>query len=1175
MTMKINDYFLKLNKELNEAYSLAQNARSKGFDPAKEVEILLANNLAERVEGLISTVSPQIKGSGVVERIAELEEMYGNQDWRIALKIAEEISMEKFCKFEDKREAMEVGIRFGIAYVTVGVVSSPLEGFTKLDIRKRRDGKEYFALFYSGPIRSAGGTASSVSLVIADYVRVKMGYDVYDPDEREVKRMSTELRDYHERVTNLQYFPSEEEIHFMVENLPVQVEGDPSEKYEVSNYKDLDRVDTNIIRNGVCLVLGEGICQKAPKIWKQLDSWGEDFDLDWKFLGKFLSLQKKIKAKGEVKGEDDKLTPDYTFIKDLVAGRPVLSHPLAKGGFRLRYGRSRVSGFSSDSIHPATMVVLENYIGNGTQLKTERPGKSTTLMNCDSIEGPIVKLKDGSVVFLDTEEEAREKLEYVDEVIFLGDFLVNYGDFFNRAHKLVTPGYCEEWWFLEFEKAIEGKGIVELNSLLGLDKEFLKRLFKGDLEMSCRNAIVISKKLKIPLHPRYTFHFKDISKDQLLSLYNWLKVGAINRKDEIEKIVLPLVEFDVEKSDPKRVLELLGVPHVVVAKEHVVIEKDNAMALAISLGFFDNDFDESFEKIIKSEKLNLKDVSEVKLRDKSGVFVGARMGRPEKAKMRKLTGNPHVLFPVGDEGGRMRSFQSALQKGNIKGEFPIYKCNKCETDGVLSVCVKCNEECAKLNYCRDCNKVMVEEKCERHGECLSYKQNNIDINFIFRESLRYLGLSVYPDLIKGVRGTSNDSHFPEHIAKGILRAGEDVSVNRDGTVRYDMTEMTITHFKPNEIGTSVEELKELGYDKDVNGNDLVEDSQVLEILPQDIILPACDESPDEGADEVLFRVSKFIDNLLSKFYRLNSFYNLGDKRDLVGHLVLAMSPHTSAGILGRIIGFSKIQGLLAHPYLHSIMRRDCDGDEACVVLLMDSLLNFSRKLLPGHRGARQDAPLVLTTKLIPKEVDDMIFDLDVVWRYPLEFYEATEEYKDPWDVKLEQVEDRLGKEGEYTGFGFTHSVSDINAGVRCSAYKYLPTMKEKVYGQMRIAEKVRAVDEGDVARLVIERHFMRDIRGNLRKFSQQQFRCVDCNEKYRRPPLIGICTKCNGKIIFTISEGSIVKYVEPAMSLVEKYELPAYLKQSLEITNRMIESTFSKDPDKQEGLGKWFSKQEK
>ena len=168
------------------------------------------------------------------------------------------------------------------------------------------------------------------------------------------------------------------------------------------------------------------------------------------------------------------------------------------------------------------------------------------------------------------------------------------------------------------------------------------------------------------------------------------------------------------------------------------------------------------------------------------------------------------------------------------------------------------------------------------------------------------------------------------------------------------------------------------------------------------------------------------------------------------------------------------------------------------------------------------------------------------------------------------MDDRLGTEKQYEDYGYTHEISDFNKGVRCSDYKSLPTMKEKVFGQMRIAEKVRAVDESDVARLVIERHFMRDIRGNLRKFSQQQFRCVSCNEKYRRPPLIGRCVKCNGRVIFTISEGTIIKYVEPAMSLVEKYNLPSYLKQSLEITNKMIISTFSKDPEKQEGLGKWF-----
>ena len=100
---------------------------------------------------LIATVAPEIVGKGVVARIAELELQYGSQDWRVALKIAEEVALEKFCKFETKQKAIETGIRMGFAYVTVGVVSSPLEGFAGLKFNKRNDdGKEYFALFYSG-----------------------------------------------------------------------------------------------------------------------------------------------------------------------------------------------------------------------------------------------------------------------------------------------------------------------------------------------------------------------------------------------------------------------------------------------------------------------------------------------------------------------------------------------------------------------------------------------------------------------------------------------------------------------------------------------------------------------------------------------------------------------------------------------------------------------------------------------------------------------------------------------------------------------------------------------------------------------------------------------------------------------------------------------------------------
>ncbi|MEK6860941.1 MAG: DNA polymerase II large subunit, partial [Nanoarchaeota archaeon] len=310
--------------------------------------------------------------------------------------------------------------------------------------------------------------------------------------------------------------------------------------------------------------------------------------------------------------------------------------------------------------------------------------------------------------------------------------------------------------------------------------------------------------------------------------------------------------------------------------------------------------------------------------------------------------------------------------------------------------------------------------------------------------------------------------------------------------------------------------------------------------------------------------------LLIHFYGENKFYNFKNKDDIIGHYIVGVAPHISAGMVGRVIGFSKTQGFLAHPCFHSALRRDCDGDEAGIMLLMDMLLNFSRKYLPNHRGATQDAPLVLTSIIIPKEVDDMVFDMDIAWQYPLDFYYAALEYKMPSEVKVEKLRDYLGTEKELVGYGFTHNTDDINSGVKCSSYKSLPTMEEKVLGQMDLANKIRAVDKMDVARLVIERHFIRDIKGNLRKFSMQQFRCVKCNEKFRRPPLLGACTRCGGNIMFTVSEGSIIKYLEPSLSLAKKYDLSEYLKQTLEITKRRIESVFGKEPDKQEGLGKWF-----
>lgn len=1151
----MEEYFDEINKNVKSLYEISEKARKQGFDPADHVEIPLARNMAERVEGLVSVIAPQIKNSGVVQRIQELEEKHGAQDWRVALEIALEVAQEKFCKFKDKKEAMEVGIRVGFAYVTVGVVASPLEGFVELRINKRRDGKEYFALRYSGPVRSAGGTGASVSVLIADYVRKNMGYDVYDPTEEEIKRVATELEDYHEKITNLQYHPSKEEAEFLTSKLPVQIDGDGSEKYEVSNYKDLPRIETNIIRNGVCLVTAECLAQKAAKVYAQLQKWGKDFGMEhWNFLEEFLTIQKRNKAKETVKKEGEELIKkDYTYIKDIVGGRPVLSHPLETGGFRLRYGRGRNTGLSGDGIHPATMKALNDYIAIGTQLKTERPGKGTSVYVCDQIEGPIVKLKNGDVVLLDDEEKAKKYQKEIAEIIFLGDLLINYGDFYNRAHKLIPCGYNEEWYKQELKKA-------------GADVTKIKIT-----ELNLEEAIDLSKKYNVPLHPRYTYHWKGINKNQFVQLLEWLKKAAVEK----QKIILPLNDLKNEtEPGPKRSLEVLGIPHSVVTNEYVVIEKDYADAFAKTLRLQEQDINQTIEKIKdlpEENVLNLVNtISEIKIRDKSGTFIGARMGRPEKAKMRKLDGSPQVLFPVGKEGGKMRSFQAALEEGKVIAELPIYKCEKCDKETIYPVCEECYGKTKQLYYCSECKEDSEVKQCLKHQKSLPFKRQNLDIQRFFDAALKRLGTRNYPDLIKGVRGTSNKDHIPENLLKGILRATHKLYVNKEGTIRYDMTESPLTAFKPKEVRTSIKKLKELGYTQDIYGKPLENEEQILELKVQDVVLPSCPESVEEGADQVLFRVSKFVDDLLEKLYQLPRFYNLNSTEDLAGHLVTGLSPHTSAAVVARIIGFSKTQVFLAHPIYHCLLRRDCDGDEACVMLMLDALINFSRHYLPAHRGATQDAPLVLTSKIIPKEVDDMVFDIEMVSEYPLEFYEAAEKYTPVREFKMEQLKQHLGTPHEYYGFGFTHDTADINRGVRCSAYKSIPTMAEKVQGQIELAEKIRAVNQADVGRLVIESHFLRDIKGNLRKFSTQQFRCVNCNEKFRRPPLKGKCPKCEGKILFTVSEGSVVKYLEPSIQLAERCALPAYLKQTLELTKERIESVFGREKERQEGLGKWF-----
>ncbi|OYT54021.1 MAG: DNA polymerase II large subunit [Candidatus Altiarchaeales archaeon ex4484_2] len=1114
--MRDEEYFQELKEKIEEVYKIANEARSRNFDPDSRVEAIPAGDLATRVEGLVGP-------KGIAEKIKEIgrENIKGIIEY-----ILSDIST---VSKEEKEKRVEQALRTTLAILTEGVVAAPIEGISKIDIKNNPDGSQYLSIYFAGPIRSAGGTAQGLAVVIGDYLRKKVGLVEYRPTNDEIERYVEEIKIYNDRVTRLQYLPRDDDIREIVKNTSVCVDGEPTEKREVSIHRDLERVDTNRIRGGICLVIAEGIAQKAPKLMKHTKNLG----LDWSWLSSIAKGKSGLRE--ENSAGDKKIKPISTFMSEVVGGRPIFSAPSAKGGFRLRYGRNRTSGIAAKSVHPATMVLADGFIATGTQVKVERPGKGCIITECDSIEGPLVRLRNGSVVRVESASTAMELKKDLDEILFLGDILISYGDFLQTNTKLHPAGYCEEWWAQEASKACE----------------------KINLDVRDPDeAVELSLKHKIPLHPRYTFHWEDVGLEKLEILVEWLLLGEIDDKNK-ELVLEP-------NPEAKEILEHLGVPHTFV-NEKIRIREYKPLMYPLK-AFDGKKLDkESFREALKEFKG--KDIygfveknAPITVKRKSGTYIGARMGRPEKAKERKMQPAVHSLFPIGNSGGKERLINVSSEKNMINVEIARYYCDKCHSRVYFPVCHKCGNKTTLKRICPSCNIETGREMCPRcKTKTLSYEKMGVDIKKLWREAINKVGKA---SKVKGVKGMISEFKIPEPLEKGILRSRNDVYVFKDGTIRFDSTDAPMTHFKPREIETSLEKLRDLGYDRDYKGEKLVDEEQILELRPQDVIIP-------KSGAIYLLRVSYFIDDLLKRFYGMERFYNLSSVDELIGHLIIGLAPHTSAGITGRIVGFTRANVCFAHPYWHAAKRRNADGDEDAFMLALDTLINFSRKYLPASRGGKMDAPLVVTTLMDAKEVDDEAHKIEIVDKYPLDFYDKTWEFADPSDVDVKIAKDVLECD-PFNNLLFTHSTTDATGPILKSQYLKLTNMDEKVGAQLGVAEKIRAIDERVVAELVINSHFLRDTYGNLRAFSRQKFRCVNCNASYRRIPLGGKCTKCGGKLLLTVTKGSVEKYLGTSMKLVEKYNCSPYMKQRLTLLRKEIDSLFTNDLSKQVALSEFM-----
>ncbi|MDC3317050.1 hypothetical protein OAV29_02270 [Candidatus Poseidoniaceae archaeon] len=1332
---EMEQYQSLLDEDADYAYRIAEEARQQNLDPKPFVEIPRASDLASRTEKLLIE---HLEAYPVADDIREMLAEHDRETTSImmAQRVAKGFREQGY----DMVKSIDVGLRVGLAILTEAVLVAPLEGISEVRLLNNLDGSPFVSVHFAGPIRAAGGTAQALAVLIADMIRRELKVGPYIPSDGEVERVKEEFGLYR---GNLQYRPSPKEIEEIVRACPVMINGESTESIECAGYGRVRNIDEARIRGGVLLVIGEGMCLKAPKIQKHTERLNVP---GWDFISKFAS-----------KGEDEdgsndpdafksrKVQPIDKFMKDIIAGRPIFGGPQQPGGFRLRYGRGRPSGLAAASLNPASMLVLDDFITVGTQMKIERPGKACAVTPSNDSEGPYVVLSSGQFLRVDEASIMQTIRPDIRSIWDNGEIVIGYGEFMENNKNLVPAGYTTDWWASDLIDALRTQEDVEAfvkicdcgkdvpDGIPGVatyesafEQFHIRRRwhrFLSRMTVDWNQASAIAERWRTSLPPPHNPWFLDLplewvpnvikalqrgkvedagkmpdsSPENPFSASKWLRfTGAASGWDptEMDKLqpesIPPVSElqpigYDLIPEEPifqetlpeawtfmqhgllKGALLLLGIPHhhegddivatcgwqallngfgfttrkselhqlidLGISVEQRILElrdcntvlrAERARLFALEkerstiriaaetearqrgLGISETDQvgkeaaesvpDEGPENASRykaSQRMHddhevdgllplIRESSTLRWEHAAPQRIGCRMGRPEKSAPREMSPRSHTLFPIALEGGNQRLIANAAGKGSIRVQMGKRLCSKCGKDSPFITChhrvvdndglPKIGETCGGRTDMRESS-----SKSRRRGEMQS-----VPIEAILEDAQLRIGMTRLPQQVKCVKELKSKNQTPEAIEKGLLRAKYNLPVFRDGTIRFDMSDVPVTHFTPKEIYVDWKRLHALGYTHDWEGNPLERDDQMLELFPQDFIVA-------KNAADYFIRTAQFIDEVLVKYYKMDPYYNATTKDDLVGQLICALAPHTSGGVLSRIIGWTDCSGGYAHPLFHAAKRRNCDGDEDAIMLLMDGLLNFSREILPANRGGQMDAPLVLTTRLNPTEIDKEALNVDSAWFYERQFYEATLTQPHPKDIaeSMDFVERRLGTVAAVRGYGYTHDCERMDEGPELSAYKTLATMIDKMNGQLNLCQRLRAINARTVASSVIRSHFLPDLRGNLNAYGRQKIRCLKCGNSYRRMPLAGHCIQpekvggrglsahgvarseggqCNGKLALTVSEGAVRKYIEVTKHVMDTYGVDTYTRQNMEWLAGSVESLFSNDRARQMSL---------
>jgi len=212
------EYYSKISEQVYQIFEKAAEAKSTLVDSSGMVEPKIAFDLADRVA--------KMHDIDIAEPLRQLLKTKGKEI--AALELSKNIALGQFLPEDTPLEQrLDNAVRVGLAIVTEGVTIAPLQGISSVTIKKNRDGTDYLSVSIAGPMRSAGGTESAVTMLIADHVRQTVGLAKYQANsfDDETGRFVEELRIYERDIGSFQYHVLDEDIITVISNLPVELDG--------------------------------------------------------------------------------------------------------------------------------------------------------------------------------------------------------------------------------------------------------------------------------------------------------------------------------------------------------------------------------------------------------------------------------------------------------------------------------------------------------------------------------------------------------------------------------------------------------------------------------------------------------------------------------------------------------------------------------------------------------------------------------------------------------------------------------------------------------------------------------------------------------------------------------------------------------------------------------------